>query len=77
MNNQKPTALHFCVLLVSAYWKLDRQERMNVIAILLLIVLPIGFGTYVVMDAAVNDITPKARIEVAAINDRVLAKGKN
>lgn len=78
MNNQKPTALHFCVLLVSAYWKLDRQERMNVIAILLLIVLPIGFGTYVVMDAAVNDIRPKARIEVAAMSmqAKILKKEK-
>jgi flagellum-specific peptidoglycan hydrolase FlgJ len=78
MNNQKPTALHFCVLLVSAYWKLDRQERMNVIAIMLLIILPLGFGTYVVMDAAISDIRPKARIELSAMQmpAKILKKEK-
>ena len=80
MNNQKPTALHFCVLLVSAYWKLDRQERMNVVAIMLLIILPLGFGTYVVMDDFLSsDNKHKARLELLAMSmpEKIVKKENN
>jgi hypothetical protein len=50
----RPTWIHFCILLWSAFWRLEPKNRANVGVVALVIVLPIGLGFMALMDKIVQ-----------------------